>query len=84
MSQIPIGWLRIEGCVYPFNKRQMMINGIPVTGPLTYFYQKDMIGGSPAEKEFKVEYENPTGIIIYNNPTNRNNNPQYLLKIQLE
>ena len=39
-----------------------MINGIPVTGPLTYFYQKDMIGGSPAEKEFKVEYENPTGI----------------------
>ena len=34
MSQIPIGWLmKIEGCVYPFNKRKMMIDGIPVTGP---------------------------------------------------
>ena len=34
MSQIPIGWLiDDEGFVYPFNKRPMMVDGIPVTGP---------------------------------------------------
>ena len=35
-----VGWL-IEGFVYPFNNRQMMIDGIP-NRPL-YFYQKDII-----------------------------------------
>ena len=35
-----VGWL-IEGFVYPFNNRKMMIDGIP-NRPL-YFYQKDII-----------------------------------------
>ena len=35
-----VGWL-IEGFVYPFNNREMMIDGLP-NRPL-YFYQKDII-----------------------------------------
>ena len=35
-----VGWL-IEGFVYPFNNRKIMIDGLP-NRPL-YFYQKDII-----------------------------------------
>jgi len=41
LQSFPIGWLINTGVVYPFNNREMMIDGIP-NRPL-YFYQKDII-----------------------------------------
>ena len=40
-----IAWWKKRACEHPqWNNRSMMIDGIPVTDPNLYFYQKDSIG----------------------------------------